>query len=65
MADVALGKKVNYQASGSVEPIVVENGLQTVELGFVDDYSKLILTVTTTATGAAVGVYEATLVARS
>ncbi len=65
MADVTLGKKIGYQAPHLVEPIAVANAAQTVELGFVADYSKLILTVTTTATGAAVAVYEATLVERS
>ena len=62
MADVTLGKKINYRASGSVEPVQVMNGTDTVELGFVDDYSMLILTVT--AAGGEVTIYESALVAR-
>ena len=63
MADVTLGKKVDYRASGSVEPVSVLNGTDTVTLGFVDDYSKLIITAVTAA--GATTVYEASLVERS
>lgn len=62
MADVTLGKKVDYRAGGSVEPISVANGTDTVTLGFVDDYSKLIITVTDAAGSDTV--YEASLAAR-
>lgn len=49
MAKVSLGKKIDYQASGSVEPIVVANGTDSVALQFESDYSKISLAVTSSA----------------
>ena len=63
MADVTLGKKIGYQSPFGVEPVAVLNGTDTVTLGFVADYSKIILTKTTAAGVSTV--YEAALTLRS
>jgi len=61
MSKVSLGKKVDYQASGSVEPVVVMNGTDTVALKFENDYSRIMLEVTSAA--GAVAEYESPMVA--
>ncbi len=63
MADVAIGTKDGYNAGNGIIPIVIANGTDSVALGIVADYSKLILTVT--ASNGTDTVYEATLTERS
>lgn len=63
MADVTLGKKKNLARVGQAEEIEVLNGLDTVKLIFIDDYSKMGLQVTT-AEGIE-SVYEVALTERA
>lgn len=63
MADVVLGKKEGYSSGSGAEPITVVNGDDTVTLGFVDDYSKIILTAVDAAGDATI--YEAALTERA
>ena len=63
MADVTLGKKKNLSRVGAIEELEVENGTDTVNVIFIDDYSKMGLKVT--AANGDVTVYEVALTERT
>ena len=63
MADVTLGKKKNLARVGAIEELEVENGTDTVNVIFIDDYSKMGLKVT--AANGDVTVYEVALTQRA
>ena len=62
MADVGLGTKISYDSGSTAKPIYVANGTDSVEMTFIDDYSKMGIKVTTAA--GAVTYYEVTLTER-
>lgn len=63
MADVKLGTKEGYNAGNGIIHLLVMNGTDSVELVFIDDYSKMGLKVTTSAGVEAI--YEVALTERS
>lgn len=62
MADLTMKKDGAYNAPTKEEPITMLNGTDTVEIHFIDDYSKMGLKVT--ASGGAVAYYEVAITAR-